>query len=435
MGWRLPKPFLIASAVSTVVGGIVILKDVISGADLKLDPKLKAHGKTVIVTGSNTGIGKETARGLAKYGATVYMACRDLTLCEKAREEIVLDTKNSKVYCRHCDLADFDSVRKFAEEFKKEEGKLNILINNAGIMRCPRMLTKQGIEMQLGVNHMGHFLLTNLLLEPLKAAAPSRIVVLSSLAHTRGTINFEDLNSEKSYDPGDAYSQSKLANVLFTKELAKRLQGTGVTVNAVHPGLVVTELARHMDISKSTMAKIFVQPIFKFVLKTPTQGSYTSLYVALDPSLDSTTGKYFSDSAEKDTAPAAEDPETALRLWLTSEKWTKLVYSTTSSKVAGEDERFQESNIATYLKKRTRTPCRWDFVVAVVERRGSSYGYCTSPAIVCSFCDNNSFRTTFLLHSAPPTLWHVGFIGCDVLELLRLTKYLWYLCLFAGMDF
>jgi NAD(P)-dependent dehydrogenase (short-subunit alcohol dehydrogenase family) len=159
-----------------------------------------------------------------------------------------LETLNKKVYCRECDLADFNSIRQFAGDFKQHESKLDILINNGGIMRCPRMTTKQGIEMQLGVNHMGHFLLTNLLLDHLKVkiilgfplflciitfltlfsgqkSAPSRIVNVSSIAHTRGTIKFNDLNSEKSYDAGAAYNQSKLANILFTKELAKRLEG------------------------------------------------------------------------------------------------------------------------------------------------------------------------------------------------------------------
>lgn len=130
--------------------------------------------------------------------------------------------------------------------FKSEETKLHILINNAGIMDCPRMLTKDGFEMQIGVNHMGHFLLTLLLLDVLRASAPSRIVVVSSLAHRFGTINKDDLNSEKSYSRKFAYAQSKLANVLFTRELAKRLEGSGVTVNALHPGVVDTELFRSM---------------------------------------------------------------------------------------------------------------------------------------------------------------------------------------------
>lgn len=215
----------------------------------------RVDGRVVIITGANTGIGKETALELAKRGAHVYMACRDMERCENARAEIVLESKNKYVYCRECDLSSFESVRKFADRFKKERKELHILINNAGVMRCPKMLTKDGIELQLGTNHMAHFLLTNLLLDLLKQSAPSRIVNVSSLAHTRGQIRVADLNSEQSYDSGDAYSQSKLANVLFTRELAKRLAGTAVTVNSLHPGIVSTELGRHMSFFNSYTAK------------------------------------------------------------------------------------------------------------------------------------------------------------------------------------
>jgi len=279
------------------------------------------------VTGGNTGIGKTTALELAKRGARIYLACRDMKKCNDTRAEIIKATLNRNVYCRECDLSDFDSIRKFADTFKAKEKKLDILINNAGVMRTPKMLTKQGIELQIGTNHMGHFLLTGLLLETLIASAPSRIVVVSSIAHTRGKINFDDLNSEKSYDPGAAYNQSKLANVLFARELAKRLEGTGVTVNSLHPGVVNTELMRHMGFQNSVTATIFVKPILSFFLKSPEQGALTTLFVALEPSLEKTTGKYYSDSKEKAVSPEAENTETSRRLWATSEKWTKFKYT------------------------------------------------------------------------------------------------------------
>lgn len=183
------------------------------------------------------------------------MACRDMARCEAARAEIVLESKNKYVYCRECDLASFNSIRKFVDRFKAERQELHILVNNAGVMRCPKMLTEDGIELQFGVNHLGHFLLTNLLLDLLEKSTPSRIVNVSSLAHTRGEIKVSDLNSEQSYDSGNAYSQSKLANVLFTRELAKRLEKSGVTVNALHPGIVHTELGRHMSFFNSYLAK------------------------------------------------------------------------------------------------------------------------------------------------------------------------------------
>lgn len=144
----------------------------------------------------------------------------------QARTEIVLDTNNKYVYCRPCDLASLESVRNFVKLFKSEQERLDILINNAGVMRTPNLKTRDGFEMQLGVNHLGHFLLTNLLLDMLKSSAPSRIVNVSSVAHKRGKIKKEDLNSEKNYSPSEAYAQSKLANILFTKELSRKLSGT-----------------------------------------------------------------------------------------------------------------------------------------------------------------------------------------------------------------
>lgn len=177
--------------------------------------------------------------------------------------------------------------------------------------------------MQLGVNHLGHFLLTNLLLDILKTSAPSRIVVLSSLAHKYGEINRSDLNSEKSYSKYKAYSQSKLANVLFTQELAKRLKGTGVTVNAVHPGLVKTELGRHLVHS---YVKRVLEPLTYLVFKTPKSGAQTTLRVVLDPELEKVSGEYFADCEAQPVARSArkDNGETAEWLWNISEKLTKL---------------------------------------------------------------------------------------------------------------
>lgn len=191
-------------------------------------------------------------------------------------------------------------------------------------MRCPKMLTADGMEMQLGVNHLGHYLLSNLLLDLLIQSSPSRIVNVSSLAHTRGEIKVTDLNSEQSYDSGHAYSQSKLANVLFTRELAKRLQNTGVTVNSLHPGIVHTELGRHMSFFSSYMAKIFIKPFLWPFFKTAKSGAQTSIFAAIDPDLDAVTGKYFSDCKEKEVAEAGKDDTTAAWLWAVSAKWTKL---------------------------------------------------------------------------------------------------------------
>lgn len=314
------KPIIILSGIGTAVGLGCLIKDQMQGGQFRNN--ISAQGKVCIVTGSNTGIGKETVRELAHRGARVYMACRDMKKCEEAREGIVLETRNKHVYCRECDLSSFESIRRFAKSFNEEETCLNILINNAGVMRCPRMLTKEGIELQLGVNHMGHFLLTNLLLDKLKKSAPSRIIVISSLAHTRGDINLTDLNSDSSYDGGKAYSQSKLANVLFTRELAKRLEGTGVTVNALHPGVVDTEITRHMGLFNSFISGFIVKPIVWPFLKNPKSGAQTTLYVALDPELDKVSGLYFSDCAPKDCADQAKNDTVSKWLWAVSEKWT-----------------------------------------------------------------------------------------------------------------
>lgn len=188
----------------------------------------------------------------------------------------------------------------------------------------PKMLTNEGFEMQIGVNHMGHFLLTNLLLDFLKLSQPSRVITVSSIAHTRGEINTADLNSEKSYDEAKAYEQSKLANVLFTRELSKRLEGSGVTANSLHPGIVDTELMRFMPFYNSIFAKVFVYPLMWPFMKNPVAGSQTTLYCALDPDLEQVTGQYFADCKQIDAAQQGQDDQMAKFLWKVSEKWCRL---------------------------------------------------------------------------------------------------------------
>ncbi|XP_017027013.1 retinol dehydrogenase 13-like [Drosophila kikkawai] len=290
--------------------------------DGKFTKQTDETGKVFIVTGSNTGIGKATVLEIAKRGGTVYMACRDMNRCNEARDEIIKETNNQNIYSRELDLSSFDSIRNFAAGFKREQDKLHVLINNAGVSFCPKSLTKDGIEMQLGVNHVGHFLLTHLLLDVLKETAPSRIVNVSSALHAQGSINVNDLNSEKSYSKAGAYNQSKLANVLFTRELAKRLEGTGVTVNSLHPGVVDTELMRHMGFLQNGFAQVVTSPIRWAFFKTPKSGAQTSLYAALDPDLKDVSGLYFSDCKAKKVSKAAKDDETAKFLWGESEKWT-----------------------------------------------------------------------------------------------------------------
>lgn len=201
---------------------------------------------------------------------------------------------------------------------------MDILINNAGVMAMPKALTKDGFEMQLGVNHLGHFLLTNLLLDILKTSAPSRIIVLSSLAHKYGEINREDLNSEKSYNKYKAYSQSKLANILFVQELAKRLKNTYVTVNALHPGIVKTDLGRYLVHS---FLKKLIDPFTYYFFKTARSGAQTSIRLAVDPELENVSGEYFADCKIQRVAPSArKNNDDAEWLWKQSEKMTRLSF-------------------------------------------------------------------------------------------------------------
>ncbi|XP_009004465.1 retinol dehydrogenase 12 isoform X1 [Callithrix jacchus] len=266
-------------------------------------------GKVVVITGANTGIGKETARELARRGARVYIACRDVLKGESAASEIRADTKNSQVLVRKLDLSDTKSIRAFAEGFLAEEKQLHVLINNAGVMMCPYSKTADGFETHLGVNHLGHFLLTYLLLERLKVSAPARVVNVSSVVHHVGNIHFHDLQSEKRYSRSFAYCHSKLANVLFTRELAKRLQGTGVTTYAVHPGIVRSELVRHSSLL------CLLWRLFSPFVKTAREGAQTSLHCALAEGLEPLSGKYFSDCKRTWVSPRARNNKTAERLW------------------------------------------------------------------------------------------------------------------------
>lgn len=280
---------------------------------------IRIDGRVVIVTGANTGIGRETALDLATRGAKVYLACRDLSKAEATKQDIVQQSGNVNVFVMSLDLSSLESVRKFVTEYQQRETKLHILINNAGVMAIEgRQTTKDGLEMQIGTNHFGHFLLTMLLLDTIKASAPARIINVSSSAHKFGEINRKDLQSEKCYSKWSAYCQSKLANVLFTRELSNRLTGTNVTANSLHPGAVRTDLQRNW-----TMLQ-YVVSVFKPLFKTPKSGAQTSIMLAVDPDLECVTGKYFADCAVDKESKAAQCDETAAWLWDVSERVTGL---------------------------------------------------------------------------------------------------------------
>uniref|UniRef100_I2CTL6 NADP-retinol dehydrogenase n=1 Tax=Macaca mulatta TaxID=9544 RepID=I2CTL6_MACMU len=305
------------SALGTLAGAAVLLRDYVTGG--ACPSKATIPGKTVIVTGANTGIGKQTALELAKRGGNIILACRDMEKCEAAAKDIRGETLNHHVNARHLDLASLKSIREFAAKIIEEEERVDILINNAGVMRCPHWTTEDGFEMQFGVNHLGHFLLTNLLLDKLKASAPSRIINLSSLAHVAGHIDFDDLNWQtRKYNTKAAYCQSKLAIVLFTKELSRRLQGSGVTVNALHPGVARTELGRHTGIHGSTFSSTTLGPIIWLLVKSPELAAQPSTYLAVAEELADVSGKYFDGLKQKAPAPEAEDEVVARRLWAES---------------------------------------------------------------------------------------------------------------------
>ena len=295
-----------------------ILRPYIAGGVCTSQAKLE--GKTVIVTGANTGIGKETALDLATRGARVIMACRNLRKAEEALKEIVQKSGNKNIVAKRLDLASLKSVREFAEDVNNNEARLDVLVNNAGLIVKTLTTTEDGFETTMGVNHLGHFLLTNLLLDLLKKSAPSRIVVVSSTAHnspwfTTTGFNFENMNGEIDYSPNNAYGQSKLANILFTRELARRLNGIGVTANSLHPGVIYTEISRN---ALSTLQSIFVNYIFPHFAKTSFEGTQTTIHVAVSEELDGVTGLYFVDCKEKKPEETALDDEAAKKLWQVS---------------------------------------------------------------------------------------------------------------------
>lgn len=255
-------------------------------------PEHSLEGTTLLITGANSGIGFITADNFARLGGTVHMACRDLSKAQKAREEIVRTLPkhmHDNVVLWQLDLSSLQSVRDFAHKFKAAVDRIDWMINNAGVMMCPQWETQDGFEYQLATNHLGHFLLTNLLL--CKARAGTRIINLSSVAHMPGVINFADINLREKgqYTPHNAYYQSKLANLLFSLELASRLKDTGVSVYAVHPGMVATQLGRHLN----AFSRAVLTVLHHFVLITPEQGAQTTLYCALEPSIGGESGHYY----------------------------------------------------------------------------------------------------------------------------------------------
>jgi len=271
-------------------------------------------GKVCVVTGANAGIGKETTIGLAKLGAAVVMVCRDAGRAEKALCEIKRKSSSDRIELMICDLASQKSIRRFADEFKQQHDRLDVLVNNAGVFLRQRSLTEDGIESTFAINHLAYFLVTKLLLDLMRKSAPSRIVNVASTAHRYGKLDVNAWVGAREYSAFAAYANSKLANVLFTYELARRLEGTGVTANCLHPGAVASNLFRGLP--------GFLEALIKLVTISPERGARTSTYLASSPDVQSISGKYFARRRPEKSSEASYDLEAARRLWEVSEELT-----------------------------------------------------------------------------------------------------------------
>src|SRR5687768_15898940 len=268
------------------------------------------QGKICLITGATNGIGKATVQSLANMGATVVIVGRNAPKTAQLVEEIRAASGNKNVDSLLADLSSQQEVRRLAGEFKSKYSHLHVLLNNVGAVFMRRQRSVDGIEMTFALNHLASFLLTNLLLDMIKASAPARIINVSSGAHTSGKIEFDNLQGERQYGPR-AYDNSKLANILFTMELARRLAGTDVTVNALHPGFVATGFAKN----NGKVIAALVSLITPLIARSPAKGAKTSIYLASSPSVQGITGEYFFDSQVIPAAPQATDMVVARKLW------------------------------------------------------------------------------------------------------------------------
>ena len=283
------------------------------------DEAVDMRGKVCMVTGANAGIGRATALGLAITGATVVMVCRNKDRGQEALAWVQQESGNSSVRLLLADLSSQASIHRLATDFKALYPALHVLINNAGIIPRRRILTEDGLETQFAVNHLAYFLLTALLLDVLKAGAPARIINVSSQLHGRAPLDFDDLQSERSYNRVLVYARTKLANVLHSYELARMLEGTGVTANCLHPGVVATNL-----LADATGLPRAIRFAVRVVRASPEAGAQTSLYLATSPEVEGVTGKYFARQRAVPSSKSSYDQPAARRLWRISEELTGL---------------------------------------------------------------------------------------------------------------
>ena len=279
------------------------------------------HGKTIVVTGGNSGIGKETAIALAAMGAHVVMTARNVEKGRAALAELRTRATGTAgtAEVADLDLASFASIRTFADDLLQRHPRVDVLVNNAGVVSSRRAETREGFELTFGVNHLGHFLLTTLLLDRLRQSAPSRIVTVASGAHrsARGGLDFDDLQATRHYGVMRAYAASKLANIYFSRELARRLDGSGVTSNALHPGFVASNFAREGDAGR--LGEIATSLLRPFAI-SPARGALTSVHLASSTEVEGVTGGYFYKCKPARISNAAADDSAAARLWTLSEE-------------------------------------------------------------------------------------------------------------------
>lgn len=276
-------------------------------------------GKVCLVTGGTSGIGYITARELAKFGAKVVITARNQEKAKRSVEMLRAESGNREIYALIADFASQSQVRDLAAEYKRKYARLDVMINNAGAIYFRRSLSQDGIEMTFAVNHLAPFLLTNLLMDRLAASAPARIVNVASNAHEGKVINFNDLEGQKNYNFMNAYGQSKLANIMFTYELDRRLAGSGVTVNAVHPGYVGT----NMGANNGWLVRLFL-PINRLFAIDVDQGAQTVIYLASSPGVAGISGKYYFQNKAVASSPYSHDENAARRLWEVSAKMAGL---------------------------------------------------------------------------------------------------------------
>jgi retinol dehydrogenase 14 len=284
-----------------------------------MDPRM--DGKVALVTGASSGIGKATATRLAAAGARVILVSRTEKRGDKTRQEILKATPGAKVDLRLADLSSSTSIRALAESVNASFDRLDVLVNNAAVLTSRRRVTPEGFELQFFVNHLAYFLLTGLLLEKMIAGAPARIVSVASSAQSSGVIDFDDLQLARNYRGWQAYANTKLMNVVFTYELARRLEGTRVTANCLHPGVIRTNLLRNfssaLQVAWQVTGKLF---------KQPDEGADTPVYLAASPEVEHESGKYYRYSRPLGSCPESYDREIQRRLWEESERMTGFRY-------------------------------------------------------------------------------------------------------------